>query len=1428
MNTNEGQLNISVGIDNARLRAEAEETSNILRNIGKTATQQGAAMDNAFIKAAAAAGSFFAVAQAKEFINQIIRTRAEIQSLEVSFETLLGNKQKAAEMFGELRKFAVETPMMLKDLAGGAQTMLAFNLEAEKVMPMLRAIGDISMGDAQKFNSLTLAFSQMSSTGRLMGQDLLQMINAGFNPLAVISEKTGKTIGELKKEMEAGKISSEMITDAFLAAASAGGKFNGMLEKQSHGIAGAQAKLSGAIDDMFNAIGQSSEEIIVGAYTAAGTLAKNYKAVGEVIAAVVATYGIYKAALITITAIERARVQLALAQMEGLTKVGAVTEILTAKTEALNAAMSKNVWGIVAAAVAALAYGIYKIATSETEAEKATKRLDEVSQEYNKTCAAEQVRIDTLFSRLQSAKKGTQEYKQAKDAILSQYGSYLKGLSSEVASLNDVAGAYKAIKTAALEAARARSLESATTGAADAYGKVEGEQLGKLETLLKEKFGGLKDKNGKLLWTTHFATLKGIIQDGGGIDNVSADFRKVFDEVKYQAGGGTLATGSSYANNDLENIFEAIGNAKAIYDKEIHDADAKFGKAPTKSTTEEKAAPKWSDDVKAQRKALADAQADLARLKKDANATTEAVKEAQSRVDAAEKALNDLGVKTSSENKAATKASNVAQDNADKLADNANKRIEQEAAYARQVADAVKETEFEIEQARIDAMEEGVAKELAQNELNYKRLQEQQARRQREMLDELAEHKIREQEAANPTMFMKKNSDGKWEDDSATRDAAVRSMRATLTVKDLSDEQQAQIQELAQVATKLYEKANRDSLKRMLNEVMDYTQQRAKIEADYAERREQLYTTDAQGNKVLHNGVTQGNVDELNRQETEALASVDEQFAQRSETYKAWCQQIAQMSLEQLNKALKEAQEALAAMDKSGANPQALATARAKVNTLQKTVNAASAKEQLSPGTRTIKEWEDLYNALCDVEREFESIGDAVGGTAGEIISAAGQIATSTLKMINGIVTLANSSIAATQASAQGASKAVSAVEKASVILAIVSAAMQIAMTIYNIFQDSKQEKFQKEMDALQGRMESLQWVLDNMDVERVWDQYGKSVDRVNSALAATRLELLANQQGLQAINTLTGYASQNTTLMQGAVAKLADAYASMGYTADKAMGEERYASARKQMENLAEQQLLLAEQNEKLSDQKDVDQDKINDNNRKIEELGQKVLSVINEMVEEIIGSSASDIAQELGDAFIEAFAAGEDAAKAWGDKVNDIVRDILKRMLIQKFLEGPIGEIFNKYKQQWFKEGSFAGIDAVTASMGNFKNDLNGALGGFQAVMNSLPEEVKAMIMKSAEDSRSAAEGSIASASQESIDELNGRATAIQSHTYSISENTKLLLSTTQNILQSVMHIETETEGFGARLGRMENNIKAMANSIDDIATKGIRLKN
>lgn len=304
METDKGRLFYATGIDNAQLRHDAAESRNILASIGQQAETESNRMDASFSKIAKAAGSIFALSQVKEFISHIITLRGEVESLEVSFNTLLGSEQKGAAMLSQIRQFAVQTPMMLNDLAKGAQTMLAFNIAEEKVMPMLKALGDVSMGDAQKFNSLTLAFSQMSATGKLMGQDLLQMINAGFNPLSVISEKTGKSIGELKEEMEKGKISAQMIEDAFISATSEGGKFYGMLEKQSHTVQGQLSNLQGAIEDMYNELGQKLQGTVSVATEAATYIVKNYEPLLTIIGSVIAVYGTYKAALMVNAAVE--------------------------------------------------------------------------------------------------------------------------------------------------------------------------------------------------------------------------------------------------------------------------------------------------------------------------------------------------------------------------------------------------------------------------------------------------------------------------------------------------------------------------------------------------------------------------------------------------------------------------------------------------------------------------------------------------------------------------------------------------------------------------------------------------------------------------------------------------------------------------------------------------------------------------------------------------------------------------------------------------------------------------------------------------------------------------------------------------------------------------------------------------------------------
>lgn len=459
------------------------------------------------------------------------------------------------------------------------------------------------------------------------------------------------------------------------------------------------------------------------------------------------------------------------------------------------------------------------------------------------------------------------------------------------------------------------------------------------------------------------------------------------------------------------------------------------------------------------------------------------------------------------------------------------------------------------------------------------------------------------------------------------------------------------------------------------------------------------------------------------------------------------------------------------------------------------------------------------------IEKAIDFINDMIDATS-NAINALSDVGKSAAK---GIETAVESSAEGTQAAANAGATAMSTIEKASVILAIISAALQVATAIANLFNSDNRR--QKEIEKLQQRIDQLQWELNNKEAVRIRDTYGDVLERLKKIYAETTEEILkmhmvSEKYGSYWSRWLTKL-RYKAEIYQKTVEKIADAYASMSYTADKALGSKKYDDSRKQLENLAQQQILIQQQIEKESGKKKKNKNKIQDYKNKIAEIAAEMASVINEMLEDIIGHTAADLASELGNAFFDAARQGEDAMEAWHKKVNEIVGDIVKRMLITQYLEPQIGKIFDKYKKKWFGEdGRFKGIDAVVASTNQMAADINDAGNIFSQIYNSLADNLKQYLDDTG--NREASKKGIANASQESIDELNGRATAIQGHTYNICEYTKQIVMTTSLILQSIVNIESETKGFGARLERMEGNLKGVKDTVDDIALRGIKIQN
>jgi tape measure domain-containing protein len=208
-----GSMLVKILGQNAEFDSSIDKSEKKLEDFGKTASKIGGNLTKFITLPLVGIGV------------AAVQSAADMEQAQLSFETLLGSGEKAKVLLGQLQKFAATTPFEFKDLAQGAKTLLSFGVAAEKIMPITKQLGDIALGDSEKFKSLSLVFGQISSTGRLMGQDLLQLINVGFNPLQEISKRTGESMADLKKRMEAGKISAEEVAAAFKSATSEGGRF---------------------------------------------------------------------------------------------------------------------------------------------------------------------------------------------------------------------------------------------------------------------------------------------------------------------------------------------------------------------------------------------------------------------------------------------------------------------------------------------------------------------------------------------------------------------------------------------------------------------------------------------------------------------------------------------------------------------------------------------------------------------------------------------------------------------------------------------------------------------------------------------------------------------------------------------------------------------------------------------------------------------------------------------------------------------------------------------------------------------------------------------------------------------------------------------------------------------------------------------------
>lgn len=188
---------------------------------------------------------------------------ANFEQMRVAFSTMLGSQAEADKLIKQIQDFAIATPYGTTALVDLSKQLLAFGFQAEEVIPTLDRLGNVAAGiGTDKMPNLIYAMGQIRAAGRLVGQDLMQLINAGFNPLQEISRTTGESMTSLKKKMSDGLITFDMVNNAFKTATSEGGKFNQLMQAQSKTTAGKIDALGDSFDKLKITIGQGSTPIV--------------------------------------------------------------------------------------------------------------------------------------------------------------------------------------------------------------------------------------------------------------------------------------------------------------------------------------------------------------------------------------------------------------------------------------------------------------------------------------------------------------------------------------------------------------------------------------------------------------------------------------------------------------------------------------------------------------------------------------------------------------------------------------------------------------------------------------------------------------------------------------------------------------------------------------------------------------------------------------------------------------------------------------------------------------------------------------------------------------------------------------------------------------------------------------------------------------
>ncbi|MDR0207346.1 MAG: hypothetical protein LBI45_08850 [Bacteroidales bacterium] len=1220
----------SIFLTNDQLKRDAEQASKMLKGIGDSAEAEGARIDAAFKKAASSIGVSLAGISIGGFVKQMFHIRSEFQDTEKSMEVFLGSAEKAQSHVNELLDYAYYNMFEFSDLTKASAQLLAFGNNVNDVIPIIDKLSNIASGTKQPLGDMIDLYNKAKNIGKIDAMGLQQWAARGV----VITD----VLKDMGVEVDRSSVKFEHLEMVLNKVTSEGGMFHNLMASQMDNLSASAGQLKDTIAIMLNELGTKAQPIMKGSIDVAGNLVQNYEKIGKTILEIVAAYGVYRAAIIAITATINAQVAaseklLTAESLENISKQNLVrgsaaytaavkaeliaqeqraiailkanlaqkqanltqaqahllvlkstgatyneitaqiakigfakkelavatasiaaknAEIagntaniaslnllsiaktkLTAITARLNATIMANPYVAAGVAVAALSYGIYKLATHQTEAEKAQKRLNEATNEFNRETISEQAEIDRLFNKLKNTSKESANYQKVKDEITSKYSSYLTGLKEEIRNLNDIDAAYKAISASAKQSAIDRAIAKASDRESEEYGKnvakinenlrrelkvnesgenaalfdliqlelketgkLSDETAKKLEKFNKTYYGETKTYNSAKYWTEQLVQEsenieklhKQILQNFGVSTNEYKGLAKIQVDAYISAMENALKKNTPNNEGVLHRI---ILNGKEVVFKSTAELEVHLRKLKEvkDSFTDKNNFVTFSQQLEIAKSEVTKLDTELKNLKKGVKPSS--VKDGEefdfaTAIEEKAKALKEAQEKYNLLRHGTTSAPK----DQDKSKDYTEQIKREEQSLAR----AYKDLEFAVEQARIDAMKEGAEKILAQNQLNYDKEVEQIKRQGEDLLKQIQDRE--------KTIWEKKGK--KFDPAGIQFTDADKKALSTYDAKD---------GELAKAELLKFEAANKKVIDDLARQYSTYAEKRLEIEKKFNDDLAEL-------EKNNTDGKYDANIEELRKQLIETLATLDNEYSRTTNAVGQLFVDMKQKSVDEMRDIANQAQEMMdfvlsgkwdaekaeefgikteaqfkALNEEWAKSPEKLEAIKKAIRDLNEEANRADmAFNKMSAGLKKIfsskgnkNELKTGLDLLSDGLRDVTTMGNLFADSLRSIGELSGSdIFSSIAEGLSNVMDVANSAMQGAQTGAAFGPAG-----------AAIGATLGMVSSITKIFSDNKKHREELKKQIAENQMQAY---LGEFDINRLYRERYEWVQKIGEA----------------------------------------------------------------------------------------------------------------------------------------------------------------------------------------------------------------------------------------------------------------------------------------------------------------------------------------